>query len=204
MKALSLLVLLLGWGFHVQAQDGSQQIQQSPPPFHRLMQIYDQSRLPATAEMKGWFSGRCYRPQTPSTPFGVILVARVSSSEDSSGGPLFPPREVHEYNIFGQGREGAEAPGDYWDQMTPAKADFVENLLRQGAIHPSQRQNEALIAFVPEGNLVLSTRLYPTDVGVDPADLPGYFITRVHVWRDYPPYRAGQIFASCYFFKKVR
>lgn len=175
--------------------------------FEQLLGIFNQSRPAIADEMNGWYSGRCYRWEDPNQAFGTILVARyVDVHGDPSNGPLFPPDEqkYHQYNVYGLGRQGTEAPADYWDNLNQSKIDFVNDLIRQGSLQNSYPTRGSLDIQFPYGNLFMSTRLYPTTQGVDPTVMPGYLVTRMALLRDTPPYPAGSIFAICYYFKKVK
>lgn len=197
LKALSLIFVSALVGSTAEAQDY----------ISRLLRMYGESRPPIQQEMTGWFSGRCYRVETPAMPFGAILVGRVVRIEhgDPNNGPAFPPRveERHQYNIFGRGYQGTQAPADHFDELDWEKIAFVEDLLDRGVIHTSTSRAGSLQAVAPEANLVIQTRLYPTREGVEPRENPGYHVAKLTALRNYPPFRAGDLFGMCYFFKQV-
>lgn len=174
----------------------------------RVLGLYSEARLPAAAEMTGWFSGRCYRIETPMRPFGALLVGRGVrvGGEDPDNGPAFPgdPLLRHQFNVFGRGFQGTEAPGDYWDRLDREKIAFVEDLMARGYMHWTMATRGSWRIAAPEGNLAIDARLFPTDQGVEPDTNSGYQVAKLTTLRDYPPYRAGTLLAACYFFKQVR
>lgn len=175
---------------------------------NRVLDMHAQARVPANDELTGWFSGRCYRRETPMQPFGAILVGKwidVGAS-DPGNGPAFPsqPDERHSFNILGRGNQGTQAPADHFDVLDDEKIAFVEGTLARLPTHWTQTARGGWQVAVPEGNLVLNARLFPSAQGVEPATNPGYQVAKMTALRDYPPYRAGDLFAACYFFKQVR
>ncbi len=64
--------------------------------FTRLTELYAQGTQPTKADLKGWWSGRCFWPNDPNRPYASLLLTaedRVPSAQPApiSHGPLFPP-----------------------------------------------------------------------------------------------------------------
>lgn len=202
-----LLTSVVGLVFSLLPSLASAEVSAQNTYLDRLLRIYESSRVPTVAELNGAFSGRCYRVESPNQPFGLLLVARTQAvtPEDPGHGPLFPPGpgySRHEYNLFGRGHMGMGAPANYWDEYTPEQEESVTDAIAAGEIARSNLWQGALSAELRHRNLHFLTRLYPTDAPEN-GDVPGYFVTRLHVIQPDP--RAPRpLMATCYFFKKVR
>lgn len=179
----------------------------SQRPLDRVLQIFEASRPPVAHEVEGWFAGRCFRPESPTLPFGGLLVGRiVTVGGDNGGGPLFPPNDEQmiQYSLFGGGQGGVSSAPDYWDSLDVSKVRYVEDYIRRGYMFDATSDGRGLRAIADESNLVMNLRLYPTSVGVEPSDNNGYQVAKITVFRDHRPSRAGDLFAACYFFKQLR
>lgn len=171
--------------------------------YGQLVDTFNQSSATAKEELLGWWSGRCFRPQNPNQAFGTIIVGKNIEIQhgNPNDGPLFPPyvETIHHYNVFGRGFQGADAPAGYFDELNPEKTNFIESLISRGQLISSYSANKSLKIDFHQGNLHISSRSY-----IDAQTNAKYFLTRLQVMSNQPPYWAGDEFAICYFFKKVR
>ena len=99
--------------------------------FNQIGEMFAQGTLPTAEETLGWWSGRCYKPDSPNRPFNDLLVFRT----DDSQGPAFPLS----YQTFGL--YAPTAPAGYFDTLTEVKRIDVKKSLSRWFSPTAQKKN---------------------------------------------------------------
>ena len=113
--------------------------------FSKLGALYAQG-VPATAEdVLGWYAGRCFFSNTPSTARNSVTVGWIEDV-DSDKGPLFPPRK----GLKITGLHNFDVPADQYDTLTPTTEYSIANWLNgppgKASVNETYVQNNELVA----------------------------------------------------------
>jgi hypothetical protein len=66
------------------------ELNDSLTPYEALGKLFKQGTIPSFEDMTGWFAGRCYTSENPTTPIPELLVSEnPNQSDDNNNGPLF-------------------------------------------------------------------------------------------------------------------
>lgn len=158
--------------------------------FSDLVQRFETAATPTRNEIKGWWSGRCFYPKTPDAAENALLVG-TSELIGGSQGPLYPPREA--YKIIHLVWTGKSA--DVYDEPSREIIDSVAGLLSNGGLTGVSEAVEtqgSLASSNTPGNLEWRIRKNGP-----------YFFEESIILRTNNDYKAGEIFAACYYFKKI-
>lgn len=168
--------------------------------YNSLMNYFAAGMQPSMAEVEGWWSGRCYSKTAMNEPKGQLLVATnvTKLPPDSTGnGPLFPaPAPTTTFNmavISHYNGQGAEA--ERYDNLSVSDRADVENFVKSDADFQNMAariENGSLASDNTTGNLRFVLRRYSN-----------YFVVENVIIGNDGVNVAGDVFAACYFFKKV-
>lgn len=164
--------------------------------YETLNLFFENGTLPTKAEVTGWWSGRCYGKESQNSPVGMLLLAlsvTIPPSSNDNNGPLFPPAvPTKSFNIvLANINQFGDTP-DRYDNLTPDDKRRFENFIESDfKFYISTTAEGSLSSRNESGNLKYLVRKYQN-----------YFITKVVFLRDQDTFKSGDIFASCYFFKK--
>lgn len=167
--------------------------------YEKLIEHFDQSSLPTFSEIEGWWAGRCYTQPNPNMPIATVLVARMLElppQDNTNNGPLFPgptPKTVMNIGLIVS--NGVSVPADFYDTLTPETSQQVEDVLQTADFQSivARMDAKSIISTYDRGNLEFSLRKFNN-----------YVFLKAAVLRDDRDHKAGNIYASCYFFKKIR
>jgi hypothetical protein len=159
----------------------------------QVMERYNSGTDPEFTSMIGWWTGRCYLNTSPSSPFGVLMVAaETSESVGDDNGPQFPPKVTltkrmalvgHIYN----------SPA-FFDEMTEEKKQSIRDFETSGEF-------KNLVATSIDGSW--NTDNVDGNLRYTLRKNGDYFYGPATLLKDSGENKAGSVFAACYFFKKV-
>ena len=161
-----------------QGQDPGNPLAATPTSFDSLSAAYDLSQMPLSADLLGWYSGRCYFVTSKDQAVAAVLVTQASTD-----GTL-------KIIAIGHGN----VPEDYYDHLTPQiqneTSSYVASTIDQVTV--AQAVEGSLASIYTPGNLEYRMRKSPTE-------LDG----RMVVTQDVGSYKKGDTYVMCRFFIKV-
>ena len=164
-------------------------------PFDQVLSFFNQGTLPGQ-EIIGAWSGRCYSKDTPTQPYGILLVAAWSTDTPGpNNGPAFPaPKPQTTLNIAVANENGTSEAADRYDQLTDADRRGIKQFIASSefADYKSSAENNSLVVVNESTNLRNMYRKYQNYFVVNAVPLQG---------GDSP---TGNTWSDCYFFKKVQ
>ena len=150
--------------------------------FNQIGDMFNQGTLPTAEETLGWWSGRCFQPNSPNRTSDGLFVFRA----DDSQGPAFPLS----YQIFGFGR--SNNPADYYDTLTDAievkVREFIVSSHARGFDFTAREKNGSW--FTRE-----TTKIYAQEL----RKYQDYFVMRVFSSEG----DELTVISYCYYFKKI-
>jgi hypothetical protein len=162
-----------------------------PTHFTQLAAMYDAGSTPTQAELTGWFSGRCFFADDMNKMVNQLLVGFTQEISGGNSGPLFPGEK--QFKIAQLTYLWGEA--DYFDNMTDEFKTTVSTYITEdeNAFSPaSLREDASMTSECSECNLN-----YQIKKSGD------FFVAKDVVITANENHGAGQVYAMCYFFKKV-
>jgi len=166
-----------------------------PSRYSQLLLNFSSGKLPLPSTLEGAWSGRCYFRATPNEPRPMILAGKtISKNSDEDNGPLFPPPSPSTFlSVALVTIPGVTRP-DGFDQLTDEDRRLLETLIgrKDFAKYAATADSGSVVSQNNGGNLKYLIRSYKN-----------YFIAEAAVVHDETPYKAGQIYSACYFFKKI-
>ena len=160
--------------------------------FGEILKLYNQSPAATEVQVMGWMSGRCYMHDARTKPRPVLL-AGYTKNVDEDNGQMFPPQDVSKLTIIEH--SSRSIPADYFDQMTTAQEEEVEDALNYDFDNLTELK-------VEDGSLVSTSRTGGVQYRVRVA--PDYLVAEAVVVKSNDVIKTGETFAACYFFKKIK
>ena len=145
--------------------------------FNQVGEMFAQGTLPSAREVVGWWSGRCYRQDSPDEPTAALFVFEYNNSRH---GPIFP-RNVKMLFLV---PTNSTSP-DYFDNLTDHDKVSVRKVIRD--------HNDP----VRVGNNSWITRSNGLEFWLRKHQ--GFFIVPYMIFAD----DDRAVVKNCYFFKKV-
>ncbi|MGZ3770863.1 MAG: hypothetical protein ACXVCP_03470 [Bdellovibrio sp.] len=166
--------------------------------FFQLIGKFNNEAKPITdvKEILGWTTGRCFDLANPSSAYGALLFAQYV---DLYNGPMFPPKDLRFFIVADPDRTIA---ADHYDKLELYERPWVESSIK--SLVPEIKTEE----FNGEWQSQYSELNYFMQI----RKLDSYYIAVLKLNYDVdqkknpnsPLLKKGDIFASCYFFKKVK
>jgi hypothetical protein len=160
------------------------------------------AQRPSFEDVKGWWSGRCFRKNKPQTAIGSLLILSPSTGQyqpdpdhpaPGTDGPLFPHAMMNEYNMMVFEVPGASA--DYVDFPSKGLIKSLEedlNSARFNQFKATSTENSIVSKNEPS-NALMSVRKYEN-----------YLLAQVATLQSNSDSAAGDVFSNCYYFKRLR
>ena len=166
--------------------------------YDSLVNYFAQAKQPTQGEVEGWWSGRCYGLKSKETAEPGLFIATklvIPPPGASDNGPLFPPPPpTGQFNVV-IGKSLADERPSAFDEMTPelymSVRDFVNGSYFKG-LPAATYEDGSLVGGMPSGISKYVFRKYNE-----------YVMGQIVVLKDHDSYKAGDIMAACYFFKKL-
>ncbi|MDO8757053.1 MAG: hypothetical protein Q7J64_03480 [Elusimicrobiota bacterium] len=157
--------------------------------FKQLEKLYAQGMLPLKENLTGWFAGRCYKYDSPGSPKGGLLVG-LRHTVGGDNGPLFPPKS--DFRILSI---DSFLGADLFDDITMGEESELSSIVNSGfnSVTAAVAIDGALASKHMAGNLEYRIRKHGS-----------FFIESAIALGDSESLKAGDTYAMCYYFKKVR
>jgi hypothetical protein len=164
--------------------------------YDQLSQYYNSpgATTPTVAEIDGWHTGRCYLQSSPTTARNSILtLTERAPGGDQDDGPLFPPGAVEQVAmpIYNSG-----AGESYYDVMNDAKAIETQQAIAASLNH--------VTAFGPYDDNSQGSTSDRGNLQYRLKKNGGYIVGRMTLIRRLNGQAAGEAYAYCYWFNRVR
>jgi hypothetical protein len=159
--------------------------------YEALNNYFSLGRLPSEAEVTGKWSGRCYLQKNPNSPIGALILGMPSFSEPTDiNGPLFPSQPIFILVLISN---ESFSPARF-DNLTESDSRELANLINSSAFSKltTRVENGSLVSDNVEGNLSFLARSYQN-----------YLLMQSVVIKDSESLKKGDVYTSCYFFKKL-
>lgn len=170
---------------------GSASIDAAQDQFLELERLFSAAPAATWDDVKGWRSGRCYFANAHTQARAALLVS-VSENGGGGDGPLFPPHSINKvFPVISD--QGFRA--DRFDELTSDIVSEVQSIVTQGS-HEIEE-----VVFNPDS---LYSKNDLGNLGFHIRKSQEYLLLKSSVLRDGGAYKAGDVFAYCYYFKKVR
>lgn len=169
--------------FHLDSQNVSK--------YDQLITYFSSGTVPLEQEIKGLWSGRCYARTNPNSPSGSLLTANFTlPSRNENNGPLFPVTPSFNMGILGS----LDTQADTFDILSPALRLEIDRLHQSPDFKSlvTSVLDGSLTSIYNNGNLKYVVRKYQN-----------YFLAKTVALRSDQSSHAGDVYASCYYFKKV-
>lgn len=183
LKILLVSIIIIGSSLAYSGTE-SQLFAENVSYFDQLSEYFAKADVPTLDELSGWHSGRCYQNLKPNQPRAALAVL-VEENGGNDDGPLFPNvKYIYPFDYT--------TPSQF-DSYTSDVEALVQSTLNSGIeITPAEVVDGSYISKYEFGNLVYRVRK-----GKD-------YLFMIHtVIKDLYPFKAGDIFAACYLFKKI-
>jgi hypothetical protein len=169
-----------------------------------LNSYFVNAQEPSFQDIKGWWSGRCYRKNKPQTAVGSRLVVSLSTGPyhptppyhpiPDEDGPMFPHTLIkHEYNMMVF--EVPAAPANFVDFSNNGLTESLEGytLSPQYNQFKAEHHEKSIVSKNEPGNALMSVRKHDR-----------YLLAQVANLHSDSNYIAGDVFSNCYYFKKIK
>ena len=156
--------------------------------FNQVGEMFNQGTLPTAEETLGWWSGRCYRYDSPNRPINDVLVFR-TDDRNNNNGPAFPPS--YHYQMIALTYDGK--PANYYDTLTDVKRVAIKKSLQRWV------SSDHYMHTVRKNNGTWFTRGTTKTYAQELRKYQDYFVMRMFSSED----DELTVFRYCYFFKKV-
>lgn len=158
--------------------------------YEQLADIYAVSSLPIKADLENWVSGRCYMDDAKDKAMNSLLVGQYLTVGGEHG-PLFPPERLLKLMVIHSPSKSA----DDMDSLKKTNRETNQVIKRDiDSMSAAEVVDDAWRSVYEAGNLTYNIRISGQ----------GYFVGKMVVNKDVGSRKAGDVYAYCYYFKKIQ
>lgn len=191
--SILLVLLILANPFYTQAMQILEQNSKLSYFSQLILKFNNAKSIIDISEILGWNAGRCYRYDETQKPYGEILIGMYT---DDNNGPMFPS---HDLKFIIAPRLEDALPANRYDNLGKDDESMISNAVNEAIsnIRMDKKNGEWESSYMENLFQVRKLDSYYIGLGKINFDVD-------HIKYPWFPLNKGDVWISCYFFKKLK